>query len=82
MNEDNINFNGEPPKVLDTYSRHNPMPQHVGKKVWFTIPGIKEIFIGKIVGMLPLGYAIETKIAGSPTLRPLFINSQLVIVPE
>lgn len=69
-------------KVLDTYSRHNPVPKNVGKMVWFTIPGVKEIFIGKIINVMPLGYTIEAKIAGSPILRSMLINSQLVIVPE
>ncbi len=69
-------------RVLDTYSRYNPEPKNVGKEVWFTISGVRDIFIGKIVNIMPLGYTIDAKIANSPILRRLLINSQAVIVPE
>jgi len=69
-------------RVMDTYSRHNPEAKNIGKTVWFTIRGVKDVFMGTIVGILAISYTIELKFPGSGIIRRVAINSQDVIVPE
>jgi len=78
MNED------KPPKVLDTYRRHNPKVENKGKLCWFSDSRYphRGIHIGKVLAVYPAAYVIEYFSVVQHGINKIIVDSQSCIFPE
>jgi len=88
-NEDNYGFkfsdgSEPPPKVLDTYRRHNPKVENKGKMCWFSDSRYphRGIRIGKVVSVYPAAYVVEYFNMETNTINKVIVDSQACIFPE